>query len=383
MRTFCSKIHTHEFSQICIIISQGSYPLTCRKLTSSYLDPGRAPNLIEKSEDQHFSHDLSRVAKTWNHAPTIAPSRRLEPLSGNISLGPTSEPPLPLQANSGLDTEIESIASSPISSTDRRSIGDTSKPTSPFNTVSATTTRVTSLSPLSTTSHHYNASPTLPLYDIDEDDTDPDPDSPGIQDVDSDVPDQQNNIRNLKRWPQALKIMTLTFGSLLSGANLTKVIRAGDGLVRSDAISFLGGELLQWKGMWDPSDQHALLSDDSITDHFVKISQTISILNERSVMDRIRLLFYRILLYQYYVRIQLEVKESQLQKQQGIGIASYAVEFLLKRLYDDYLDLTDKKKRRKRLLHRQIRLGKRLTRLSGYLGLGILLSASDEAMMLM
>jgi len=100
-------------------------------------------------------------------------------------------------------------------------------------------------------------------------------------------------------------------------------------------------------------------------------------------MDRIRLLFYRILLYQYYVRIQLEVKESQLQKQQGIGIASYAVEVLLKRLYDNYLDLTDKKKRRKRLLHRQIRLGKRLTRLSGYLGLGILLSASDEAIMLM
>jgi hypothetical protein len=164
---------------------------------------------------------------------------------------------------------------------------------------------------------------------------------------------------------------------------LTKVIQARNGLVRNDAISFLKDELLQWKGMWDLSGQRALLGNKSITDHFVKISQSISILDERSVIDRIRLLFYRVLLYQYYVRILLEVKESQIQMQQGVGIASYVVEFLLRRLYADYLDLTDKKKKRKGLLHRQICLGKRLTRLSGYLGLGFLLSASPEAMMLM
>lgn len=363
--------------------------------------------MIEPSEGQHLSHDVSPIAKTYNHAPTmLVPSRRLGPLLGNRT---TVGPPPSLISDSGPDTEIELSPTLPLSrspmstdpplsaSTGSRSMGDTllttSQSTSPFNTgsePSISTTRATSISPLSMTlgapllspsSSCHDNPPTPPLYDIDEENTDPD--SPGIQDLDLHVLGQQSNIRNPKRWPQALKIMTSTFGSLLSQANLTKVIQAGDGLVRNDAIPFLRDELPQWKGMWDPSDQLALSNDDSITDHFVKISQTISILDERSVMDSVRLLFYRVLLYQYYVRIQLEVEKSQIPKQQGVGIASFAVEFLLNRLYNDYLDLTEKKKQRKGLLHRQIRLGKRLTRLSGYLGLGILLSASPEAMMLM
>jgi hypothetical protein len=67
---------------------------------------------------------------------------------------------------------------------------------------------------------------------------------------------------------------------------------------------------------------------------------------------------------------------------QGVGTTTYAIDFLLERLYADYGDLIDKKRRRD-FLHRQISFGKRLTRLSGYLGLGICLTASLDAMKIM
>jgi hypothetical protein len=165
----------------------------------------------------------------------------------------------------------------------------------------------------------------------------------------------------------------------MSQTTLSEVIKTGDLLVRDDAVSFLRDQLLLWTGMWDPSDLRAPSGEDSIADHFVKISHSISILEGRTHID-LRMLFHRILQYQYYVRIVDEIEKSRIQKQSGVGAATYAIEFLLERLYPNDWSLVEKKERRKQLLHRQNRLGKRLTRLSGYFGLGFLLLASQEAM---
>ena len=85
------------------------------------------------------------------------------------------------------------------------------------------------------------------------------------------------------------------FSSTISQDTLIEVIRTGDLLVRDDAVSFLRDELLLWRGMWDPLDLRALSSDDSITDHFVKISQSINALKERTNIDYLHIRLHRIL----------------------------------------------------------------------------------------
>jgi hypothetical protein len=180
------------------------------------------------------------------------------------------------------------------------------------------------------------------------------------------------------KYLQALSIMTPMFSSTIGEDTLIEVLRTGDLLVRDDAISFLRDQLFLWRGMWDPSDLRAPSSKDSIADHFVKISHSLNVLEERTDIDHLRILLHRILQYQYYVRIVDEMEKSKIQKQPGVGAATYAIELLLERLYPDW-DLSEKKEKRKQLLHRQNHLGKRLTRLSGYFGLGFLLLASREA----
>ena len=220
-------------------------------------------------------------------------------------------------------------------------------------------------------------SPTPLFYDCREESAEP-----GPQRLVSDAADQPSNTLApgpSMKYLQALSIMTPMFSPTMSQTTLSEVIRTGDLLVRDDAVPFLRDRLLLSTGMWDPSDLRAPSSEDSIADHFVKISHSITVLEGQTHTD-LRMLLRRILQYQYYVTIVDEIEKSRIQKQSGVGAATYATEFLLERLYPNDWGLVEKKERRKQLLHRQNRLGKRLTRLSGYFGLGFLLLASQEAM---
>jgi hypothetical protein len=80
----------------------------------------------------------------------------------------------------------------------------------------------------------------------------------------------------------------------MSQTILSEIIRTGDLLVRDDAVSFLRDQLLLWPEIWDLSDLRAPLSEDSITDYFVKISHSISVFEGRTHID-LRILLYRIL----------------------------------------------------------------------------------------
>jgi hypothetical protein len=220
-------------------------------------------------------------------------------------------------------------------------------------------------------------SPTPLFYDCHEESAEPDPQCLG-----SDAANRRSNTLApgpSMKYLQALSIMTPMFSPAMSQTTLSEVIKPGDLLVRDDAVPFLRDQLLLSTGMWDTSDLRIPSSEDSIADHFVKISYSISVLEGRTHID-IRVLLRRNLQYQYYVRIVEEIEMSRIQKQPGLGAATYAIEFLSERLYPNDWGLVEKKERRKQLLHRQNRLGKRLTRLSGYFGLGFLLLASQEAM---
>ncbi|CZR66021.1 uncharacterized protein PAC_15921 [Phialocephala subalpina] len=188
------------------------------------------------------------------------------------------------------------------------------------------------------------------------------------------------------RYVQAFSHMTSLFGTTLSPAQLVIIIRTGDKLVRDDAVPFLTDQLPLWKGMWHESNLLMPSRSDSITDHFVKVSRCIAIMNERSAMDRIRILLHRVLQYQFYLRflekVKQRVKNPEVKRERGVRDAAYALNHLLEKLYIDDWDLTGpaEKQRRRNLLHKQKHLGKRLVTLSCCMGFGILLLGSPEAM---
>jgi hypothetical protein len=188
------------------------------------------------------------------------------------------------------------------------------------------------------------------------------------------------------RYMQAFTLMTSLFGTTLSPAKLITVIRTGDRLIRDDAVPFLKEQLPLWEGMWYKSNLSMPSSDDSVTDHFVKVSRYIAVMKERSITDRIRVLLHKVLQYQFYLRsleeVKHKVKDSEVKKKRGIRDAVYALDHLLESLYVDDWGLigSAEKQRRRNLLHKQKHLGKRLLTLSTCMGFGILLLGSSEAM---
>jgi hypothetical protein len=123
--------------------------------------------------------------------------------------------------------------------------------------------------------------------------------------------------------------MTSIFGSTLTPAKLIIIIRTGDKLIRDDAIAFLRDQLPLWKGIWYQSNLLMPSRNDSVTDRFVKVSLYISVLEERSIMDRVRILFHRVLQYQYYLRALEEVKQKRkdpnMKRKRGVGDATYVI----------------------------------------------------------
>lgn len=113
--------------------------------------------------------------------------------------------------------------------------------------------------------------------------------SASAQQTDPSPPDRPS------RYIQAFSLMTSLFGTTLGPAKLITVIRTGDRLIRDDAVPFLKEQLPLWKGMWYKSNLSMPSSDDSITDHFVKVSRCIAVMRERSIMDRIRVLLHKVL----------------------------------------------------------------------------------------
>ncbi|KAH8782168.1 hypothetical protein BGZ57DRAFT_926153 [Hyaloscypha finlandica] len=142
---------------------------------------------------------------------------------------------------------------------------------------------------------------------------------------------------------QAFGHLTSLFGTTVSPDRLIIVIKTGDTLVRDDAVPFLTDQLPLWRGMWHKSSLLMPTSSDSITDRFVKVSRYLAIINERSVMDRIRVLLHRVLQYQFYLRfleeVKQRVKDPEVKRKRGIRDAAYAMNHLLAKLYIDDWDL--------------------------------------------
>ena len=187
-------------------------------------------------------------------------------------------------------------------------------------------------------------------------------------------------------FAQAFGHMTSLFGTAVSSGKLIIVIRTGDKLLRDDAVPFLTDQLPLWRGMWQNSSLLMPTSKDSITDHFVKVSRCLSIINEQFVMDRIRVSLHRVLQYQFYLHflegVKKRAKDPEVKRKRRTRDAAYAMNHLLAKLYIDDWDLIGpaEKQRRRNVLHKQKHLGKRLTTLSSCMGLGILLLGSPEAM---
>jgi hypothetical protein len=176
------------------------------------------------------------------------------------------------------------------------------------------------------------------------------------------------------------------FGTTLTVAKMVIVLQTGDKLIRDDAVTFLRDQLQLWNGMWCQSNLPIPSSDESATDRFVKLSQHINVFEERSSMDRVRILCHKVLQYQCYLRaleeIKLKSKNLNMKRKRGVKDATCALDQLLKHLYIHDWDSIGpaEKQTRRNLLHKQKFLGKRLLALSSCMGFGVLLLGSTEAM---
>jgi hypothetical protein len=174
----------------------------------------------------------------------------------------------------------------------------------------------------------------------------------------------------------------------LTSAKITTVLQTGDKFIRDDAFMFLKDLLPLWKGIWHQSTLEMLLSNDSVIDRLVKLSQCINTLEERSVIDRIQILFHKALQYQYYLRILDEVKHNaenlNIKRKHGVGNATFILDYLLKHLYLNDWDLispTEKPTRRDRL-HWQKRFGSYGTRNIVVIGMMVFLERPTECLLL-
>jgi hypothetical protein len=170
---------------------------------------------------------------------------------------------------------------------------------------------------------------------------------------------QYNNILPpsiLSCYTQTFNTITLVYSLQLTSAKIITVLQTGNKLIRDDAFIFLKDLLPLWKGMWHQSTLKILSSNNSVTDYFVKLSRYINTLEERSVIGRIQTLLYRVLQYQYYLRILDKVKHNtenlNIKRKRSIGNATFALDYLLKHIYLNNWDLispTEKQTRRDRL----------------------------------
>jgi hypothetical protein len=180
--------------------------------------------------------------------------------------------------------------------------------------------------------------------------------------------------------------MSAVYSPQLTPAKIITVLQTGDKLIRKDVFMFLKDLLPLWKGMWHQSTLEMPSSNDSVTDHFVKLSRCINTIEERSVTDRIQMLFHRVLQYQFYLRILDEVKHNlenlNIKRKRGVGYAAFALDYILKHLYLNDWDLISPAEKQTRIdrLQWQKRFGKRLSTLASCIGLGILLLSSQETL---
>jgi hypothetical protein len=259
---------------------------------------------------------MSYTTKAHAHPSTIsAPSRRLQYSRTNND---SHIPPLPLNSESVADARrgkryaspalLSSIRTGPSSpantlphsASPTSVLSSASQPTSPFASERASSSRTTPSSSLPQSPSFATASPDKATSVTSMQRSSPggtclaDPPTPLFCNSreESAEPDPQHLVSDRRsntlapgpsmKYLQALSIMTLMFSSAMSQTILSEVILTGDLLVRDNAVSFLRDQLLLWTGMWDPSDLRAPSSEDSIADHFVKISHSISVLEGRT-----------------------------------------------------------------------------------------------------
>ncbi|KAF3484293.1 uncharacterized protein GIQ15_03617 [Arthroderma uncinatum] len=177
------------------------------------------------------------------------------------------------------------------------------------------------------------------------------------------------------RYLRAYRIMTDTFGEKLKPSSIISAIKAGDDLIRKDAIDFLQSHLAMWaeKGIWDQPLVAAPTVDDSNLASFIKLLRCADVLERSFECYDIQLRVAQVLLYRHYERFLFDVKRGG----QAVGrrLSAYTVDFLLRQVHMEEWDQMDEKRRQghRRSLQDSKAMGKRWLALTGHFGYGILL----------
>ncbi|OJD21106.1 hypothetical protein ACJ73_07553 [Blastomyces percursus] len=187
----------------------------------------------------------------------------------------------------------------------------------------------------------------------------------------------------------AFEMLTKIYGERsafrLKSSNIIKAIKAGDALVRDDAVDFLRLYCSEWQNpeAWRQQVMDMPQTSESNLAKFLQLSRCAESILSCSKIDRVKLRMTQLLLYHYYRLFYEEMKDS---KEAGSKTRStLTIDFLLRQLnLEEWEQMNEAKRARCRAsFHSHKRMGKRWSILVAYLGCGLLLICSNEVVKLM
>ena len=166
----------------------------------------------------------------------------------------------------------------------------------------------------------------------------------------------------------------------LTPANIIKVIKVGDSFIREDAANFIFFHL---NVIRNSIECHQAFPDLTFNCSLAeKIFRCAEILEQRSVIDPIRLRMARILLYQYSEQLYKDSRSNQHmlnQRSSGRGASSVAIDKILEEMYAQEKQHNPHIwEKRRNLFNKHKKLGRRWCMLVHCIGPGVLLICSSE-----
>jgi hypothetical protein len=186
---------------------------------------------------------------------------------------------------------------------------------------------------------------------------------------------------------QSFNTLTYRFGNGtkhdLNPSSIIKIIKIGDSFLRDDAVSFVSSHLggVQ-NNLWYQPIVPDPTTNSSLTEKLFKSFCCTGILEQRSALDPIRLRIARILLYQYSEQLYKDSHSKQHilnRRSRGRDTTSAAIDQILEEMYtgEEQHDPETWRKRRN-LLKRHKKIGRRWCILIRYIGSGLLVMCSSE-----
>jgi hypothetical protein len=199
--------------------------------------------------------------------------------------------------------------------------------------------------------------------------------------IHNDSPETIDPATTRSHYLRSFDILTSKYGEDtdfdLTPAQIIEVIKAGDSFFREDPVDFITSYLKSsHAGLWNTPIPCSPF-DGSLTENLFKSFHCAEILDQRTIVDPIKLRVARILLFWYFEQLHSNPELSN-RCSRGRSTASVATDDLLQEIFGQKVQNTQDWKQRRMQLQKHKQTGKRWSMLIGCVGPGFLLICNSD-----